>query len=224
MAEVIPVQGGDGFLGGGLGAGLLGGLFGGRLFVNGGWGWGGNRGNVGVGSAYAAGLLTGLSNQITHANDAAVAAQMSTLQQASSQNMFMGNLINNTGDAIVGAVNQGTITGLQNTGALQGALCGINNNITTQGLEGQLTNQRLAAQSQNQFCQLSHQIFEEGCKGRELQRQIASEQQAQQLADAKAQVAALQAQINLTQQLQASQAAQNAYLINALKPTTAAAG
>ena len=224
MAEVIPVQtGNDGFLGGGLGAGLLGGLFGGMLFGNGGFGWG-NRGNVGVGSAYDAGLLTGISNQITHANDSAVAAQMATLQQASNQNMFMGNLVNGTGDAITAAINQGTITGLQNTGALQSALCGINNNITTQGLEGQLNNQRLAAQSQNQFCQLSHQIFEEGCKGRELQREIASEQQAQQLADAKAQVAALQAQINLTQQLQASQAAQNAYLINALKPATTTAG
>jgi hypothetical protein len=223
MAEVIPVQGNDGFLGGGLGAGLLGGLFGGMLFGNGGFGWG-NRGNVGVGSAYDAGLLTGLSNQITHANDAAVAAQMSTLQQASSQNQFMGNLVNQTGDAIVGAINQGTITGMQNTGDISRQLCGINNNITTQGKDAQINALNLAAQSQRQFCDLSRQVFEENCKNRELQRQIQSESQAQALADAKAQVASLQAQINLTQQLQASQAAQNAYLINALKPATTTAG
>jgi hypothetical protein len=225
MAEVIPVQGNDGFLGGGLGAGLLGGLFGGMLFGNGGWGWGGNRGNVGVGSAYDAGLLTGLSNQITHANDAAVQAQMSTLQQASSQNMFMGNLVNSTGDAIPAAINQGTISALHSAGDTQRQLCGINQNITQQGLEGQLNAQRLAAQGQVQFCQIGHAIFEEGCKNRELQRQIASENQAQQLADAKAQVAALQAQINLSQQLAASQAAQTQAIIAALKPAaTAAAG
>lgn len=219
-AELLPVNSNDGF--GGLGSGFMGGLIGGALFGGGlgGFGWG-NRGGVGVGSAYDAGILTNMSNQISqgaisnqiqHANDAAVAAQMSAIQTNADQNMFVGNLINSTGDAITGAINQGTITGLQNTGALQQSLCGINNNITTQGFESRLNAQQLAAQSQYQHCQLSHAIFEEGCKNRELQREIASNQQATQLADAKAQIAALQAQVNLTNQLQA----QTAYLIDRL--------
>ena len=117
---------------GGLGGGFLGGILGGALFGGGFGGWNRNGASGGAG-AYDAGLLTGIGNQITHANDAAVAAQMSILQSASNQNMFMGNLVNQTGDAITGAINQGTITGLQNTGVLQQNLCVINNNITTQG-------------------------------------------------------------------------------------------
>lgn len=225
MTDMIPVNS-DGF--GGLGSGFMGGLIGGALFGGGlgGFGWG-NRGGVGVGSAYDAGILTNMSNQISqgnlsnqiqHANDAAVAAQMSAIQTNADQNMFMGNLINSTGDAITGAINQGTITGLQNTGALQHSLCGINNNITTQGFENRLNAQQLAAQSQYQHCQISHQLADEACKTRELQRQIAYEQQSTQLADAKAQIAALQAQVNLTNQL----SAQTAYLVNALGGAAAA--
>ena len=210
--SVLPVNDNNGF-GGGLGAGLFGGILGGLIFGNGGWG---NRNGTSTGSAYDAGLLTGLSNQITHANDAAVAGQMATLQSASNQNMFMGNLINSTGDAIVGAINGGAM-------ATQQALGSINENVTTQGYESRSMAQQLAAQSQNQFCMLSHQVFEENCKNRELARQIQSENQAQALADAKAQIASLQAQINLSAQLAASQAAQNEYLVSALKTTSAGA-
>ncbi len=195
--SVLPTgNNGDGFLGGGLGAGLLGGLFGGMLFGNGGWGWG-NRGN-GTDS-------TLLSNQIAHADDSAQAAQLAILQQANNSNMFAGNLINQTGDAIVGAI-----------GGVSGQLCGINNNITTQGFENRLQSQQLAAQNQMGFCVLGHQISDEGCKGRELQREIAFENMQNELADAKAKIAALETEKNLTAQLNA----QTAYLINQLKPAT----
>jgi len=200
--SVLPTGNNDGFLGGGLGAGLLGGLFGGMLFGSGGWGWG-NRGNAGTDS-------TLLSNQIAHADDSAQAAQLAILQQANNSNMFAGNLINQTGDAIVGAI-----------GGVSGQLCGINNNITTQGYENRLQNQQLTSQTQMGFCVLGHQIADEACKGRELQREIAYENLQNQLADAKAKISALETEKNLTAQLNA----QTAYLINQLKPaTTTAAG
>ena len=202
---ILPANNSDGFLGNGLGSGLVGGLIGGMLFGGGGWGWG----NRGVGNAGVDATL--LSNQIAHADDSAQAAQMATLQQTGNSNMFLGNLVNQTGDAIVGAI-----------GGVSGQLCGINNNITTQGYENRLQNQQLASQTQMGFCVLGHQISDEGCKGRELQREIAYENMQNQLADAKAKIAALESEKNLTTQMNA----QTAYLIAQLKPaaTTTSAG
>ena len=291
----------------GLGAGFLGGLIIGNMW-NGNWGWGNNR-NYPNGIGYDTGVLQGIDNDISHLNDAVTATNMSVLQNASNQNMFMGNLINSTGDAITNAihetgsntinainganisnlqnsfglqsaigatgaritdaVNAASVNEMQNTFGIQSSICNstgkiaesinasninnmqnafglqnsikdvgntvqqgfcvttnainsgvgtLNNTITTQGYENQLNTQRLAAQMQNQCC-VSRQIEQEGCKNRELQRQIQTEAITMALADAKAQNAALTAQISF----QNSQNAQTAYLIEQLK-TTAAAG
>ena len=95
-------------------------------------------------------------------------------------------------------------------------LCGINNNITTQGYESRLQNQELAAQLQRQHAELSRQIFEENCKDRELQREIQTQQLRDKLNDTQAALAAKDAQINLTNQL----TAQTAYLLAQLNGTT----
>ena len=295
----------------GLGAGFLGGLIIGNMWNGNGFGWGNgwNRGYGGPGVGYDTGLLQGIDNDISHLNDAVTATNMSVLQNASNQNMFMGNLINSTGDAITNAihengsntinainnanisnlqnsfglqssigatgaritdaVNAASVNDMQNTFGIQNSICNstgklaesinasninnmqntfglqnsikdvgsavqqcccattnaintgvgvLNNTITTQGYENQLNAQRLASQMQNQCCELSRQIEQEGCKNRELQRQIQTEAISMALADAKAQNAALTAQINF----QNSQNAQTAYLIEQLKTTTAA--
>jgi len=275
-----------GFGGLGLGAGFLGGLIIGNMW-NGNWGWGG-----GYNHGYAPGVMTQnaldttqLANAIEHVSDQVTQGNISQLQSASSQNMFMGNLVNQTGDAITAAINgtardttnainatnmnvtnamnqanlnnlQATysanmnnvqalndvnVSSLRNTASLQQTLCGmsgdiqngfcgvtnavnmgvglLNNNITTQGYENRLNTQQLAAQMQQQCCQLSREIYEQGCANRELQRQIQTEAITAALADAKAQNAALQAQINFNN----SQSAQTAYLIDQLKPAATAA-
>lgn len=214
MEMQVPtiVEGNNGFGGAGLGAGFIGGLILGGLWNGNGWGgWGGNR--AGVADATLANAIEHVSDQVTQGNIAA-------LQTASNQNMFMGNLVNQTGDAITAAINQGTISALQSTANISEKLCSINNNITAQNYENRLQSQALAAQMQQQCCQLSREIFEQGCANRELQRQIQTEAIAGALSDAKTQNAALMAQINLTNQLQA----QTSYLIDQLKTTTAAAG
>lgn len=249
--------------GGTLGAGFIGGLVLGSLW-NGGGPFGGNRGIGTVG--YDTGAINGIANQLNTVSGQIANADRDLLMQASNQNQFVGNLVNQTGDAIVGAVNNGTQTTqnaicnlgqnvqngiFQNTltqvqsqaqtnlglcqgfggvnsniqGAanqLQGSLATINNNITAQNYENRLQAQQLAAQQQQCCCQVLQKIEQEGCANRELQRQIQTEAITSALNDAKTQNAALQAQINLSQQLAASQAAQNAYLINALKTTTTA--
>ena len=272
-----------GFGGMGLGAGFLGGLIIGNMW-NGNWGWGGNRGFPGVAAQNAADTVQ-IANAIEHVSDQVTQGNLSNLQTASSQNMFMGNLVNQTGDAITAAINstardtnnaitavgagvtnalhqsnlnnlQATYatgmqnvqalnavntTSLQNTADIQQSLCGLsgamqngfcgvtnaintgvgvlNNNITTQGYENRLNTQQLAAQMQQQCCQLSREIYEQGCANRELQRQIQTEAITSALSDAKAQNAALQAQIFMAN----SQSAQTAYLIDQLKTTTTAA-
>ena len=224
MAEVIPVQNGGDFMSGGFGAGVFGGLLSGAIFGNGGFGWGGNRG-VAPGSAFGDGMLIGLQNQISHADDAANAAQIETIRAGGDNSRFLGGMISQQGQAITGAIGQQTVTGLQSNGEISRQLCCINNNITTQGKDSQINALRLAQQMGEGMAAIGRQVFEENCKNRELQRQIQSENQAQQLADAKAQIAALQARIDLSNQLAASQATQTAQIIAALKPAaTAAAG
>lgn len=220
MAEMsLPtvIGDGNGFGGAGMGAGFIGGLVLGSLWNGNGFGFG----NRGFAPGAAAGDL-GLANAVEHVSDQVTQGTISGLQQAANSNMFAGNLINQAGDQITGAINQGTITGLQSSANLSEKLCGINQNITSQGYESRLQAQSLAAQLQNQHCQLQAQIYEEGCKNRELQREIQSQAIRDKLAEAQARNAALEAQINLTNQL----TAQTAYLVNQLKPaaTTAATG
>lgn len=123
----------------GLGAGFLGGLIIGNMW-NGNWGWGNNR-NYPNGVGYDTGVLQGIDNDISHLNDAVTATNMSVLQNASNQNMFMGNLINSTGDAItnaihengsntINAINNANISNLQNSFGLQSAIGATGARIT----------------------------------------------------------------------------------------------
>ena len=123
----------------GLGAGFLGGLIIGNMW-NGNWGWGNNR-NYPNGIGYDTGVLQGIDNDISHLNDAVTATNMSVLQNASNQNMFMGNLINSTGDAItnaihetgsntINAINSANISNLQNSFGLQSAIGATGARIT----------------------------------------------------------------------------------------------
>jgi len=207
----LPVIEGNGFGGANMGAGFIGGLVLGSLWNGNGFGWGGNRSGVADAS---------LANAIEHVSDQVNQGTISALQQSANSNMFMGNLVNSTGDAITGAINQGTISGLQSTANISEKLCCINNNITSQGYENRLQAQALAAQLQSQHAALSAQIQQENCADRELMREIASQAVRDKLAETQAKVSALETQINLTNQL----SAQTQYLIGQLKTTTAAAG
>lgn len=167
--------------------------------------------------------------------------------QTSGQNQFIGNLVNSTGDAIVGAINstamntqQGiynnTLNAVQSQAATNLAMCqgfgGINSsidrgigalnlNIADQGAQSRLQAQELAAQQQSCCCQVLRAIEQEGCANRELQREIQYQNTRDQLAAKSAEVESLKNQIiNIN-----AMAAQTATIINALKPaTTTAAG
>ena len=107
-----------------LGAGV-GGLIGSWL-GNGGFGGFGGRGAAGVG--YDTGAINGMANQLNNVSGQIANADRDLLMQTSNQNQFLGNLLNNTGDAIVAAVTgaardnqagifQNTLTQTQNQGA-----------------------------------------------------------------------------------------------------------
>lgn len=222
-------QGGGGTaLGAGVG-GLLGSWLG-----NGGFGGFGYRGTA-AGVGYDTGAINAIQNQLGNVQTQIANADRDLLMQTSGQNQFVGNLINSTGDAIVGAVNAGardtqagifqnTLTQTQNQGATNLAMCqgfgAINQNITAQGGESRLQAQELAAQQQQCCCQVLRAIEQEGCANRELQREIQTQAIRDTLAAAQAENQALKAQLFNTQAM----AAQTAAIINALKPTTATAG
>ena len=236
---------GTGWGGTALGAGF-GGLLGSWL-GNGGFGGFGGANRAGIG--YDTGALNGIQGQLNNLSGQVANADRDLLMQTSQQNQFVGNLVNSTDDAIVGAVNTASgnlqqgiynnalhqvqgqgetnlamcqgfgsvnagITGA--TAQLQSSLAQINNNITAQNYENRLQAQQLASQQQACCCEVKRTIEREGCLNRELQRQIQSEAMAVALADAKNQNASLLAQINLSNQLNASQSAQNQYLITML--------
>lgn len=240
---------GNGWGGTALGAGF-GGLIGSWL-GNGFGGFGGGANRAGIG--YDTGAINGIQSQLNNLSGQVANADRDLLMQTSQQNQFIGNLVNGTGDAIVGAVNtasgniqhgiyDNTINQVRSQGesnlamcqgfgavnagiagataGIQSSLCGINNNITAQNYENRLQAQQLASQQQNCCCQILQKIEQEGCANRELQRQIQTEAIQSALADAKAQNASLLAQINLNAQLNASQNAQNQYLISVLKPAS----
>lgn len=228
-----------------LGAGV-GGLVGSWL-GNGGFGGFGTGRGAGIG--YDTGAINGMSNQLGNIQNQIANADRDLLMQTSNQNQFLGNLLNTTGDAIVGAITgaardnqagifQNTLTQTQNQGATNLAmaqgfggiatgLAGVNLTITQQGAESRLQAQQLAAQQQACCCEVKTAIEREGCANRELQREIQFQATRDALAASQAENAALKARIDNNQQTQALMAAMGAQtqaIINALKPATAAAG
>lgn len=226
---ILPNNGGG--WGGALGAGF-GGLIGSWL-GNGFGGFGGAGARAGIG--YDTGAINGIANQLNNVSGQIANADRDLLMQTSGQNQFMGNLINSTGDAIVNAVNAGTLAQTQNQGATNLAMCqgfgGINSaidrgfgslnlNVAEQGAQSRLQAQELASQQQACCCQVIRAIETEGCANRELQREIQTQALRDVLANSQAENAALKAQLFQTNAM----AQQTAAIINALKPTTTTAG
>lgn len=229
VTHTILPNSGSGW-GGALGAGF-GGLIGSWLGNGGFGGFGGNRAGIG----YDTGALNGMQGQLNNISGQIANADRDLLMQTSSQNQFVGNLINSTGDAIVGAVTAGTLAQTQNQGATNLALCqgfgGINSaidrgfgslnlNVAEQGAQSRLQAQELASQQQSCCCQVLRAIEQEGCANRELQREIQTQALRDVLANSQAENAALKAQLFQTNAMNA----QTAAIINALKPTTTTAG
>ena len=84
-----------------LGAGV-GGLIGSWL---GNGGFGGLGAGRGAGIGYDTGAINGMSNQLGNIQNQIANADRDLLMQTANSNQFVGNLVNTTGDAIVGAVN-----------------------------------------------------------------------------------------------------------------------
>lgn len=215
-----------------LGAGV-GGLLGSWL-GNGGFGGFGYRG-AGAGVGYDTGAINGIQASVNGIQQQIANADRDLLIQTSGQNQFVGNLINQTGDAIVGAVTAGaqatqagifqnTLVQTQNQAATNLAMSngfgGLNLNIAEQGAQSRLQAQELASQQKDCCCQVLRAIEREGCANRELQREIQTQALRDVLTNTQAENAALKAQLFQTNAM----AAQTAAIINALKPTTAAAG
>ena len=244
---ILPNAGGN-WGGTALGAGV-GGLLG--SWLGNGFGGLGYRG-AGAAVGYDTGALNGIQQTVNGIQQQIANADRDLLIQTSGQNQFLGNLVNNTGDAIVNAVNSGardtqagifqnTLTQTQNQGATNLAMCqgfgglatglaGVNLTITQQGAESRLQAQQLAAQQQACCCEVKTAIEREGCANRELQREIQTQVIRDKLAASEAENQALKAQIfgtaNNAQQTQAlisAMSAQTQAIITALKPAAAAA-
>ena len=231
-----------------LGAGI-GGLVGSWLGNGGFGGFGAGRG---AGIGYDTGAINGIANQLNTVSGQIANADRDLLMQTSGQNQFIGNLVNSTGDAIVGAINgaardnqagifQNTLTQTQNQGATNLAmaqgfggiatgLAGVNLTISQQAAESRLQAQQLAAQQQACCCEVKTAIEREGCANRELQREIQTQEIRDRLANSQAENQALKAQIFTsnnnaaqTQALIAAMTAQTQAIITALKPAATAA-
>lgn len=241
ITHTILPNAGSGWGGTALGAGF-GGLIGSWL----GNGFGGFGGNRSAGIGYDTGALNGIQGQLNNVSGQIANADRDLLMQTSGQNQFIGNLVNSTGDAIVGAINstamntqQGiynnTLNQVQSQASTNLAMCqgfgGINSaidrgvgslnlNIASQGAESRLQAQQLASQQQACCCEVKQAIEREGCLNRELQREIQTQALRDVLISTQAENAALKSQIfqtNLTAQ-------QTATIINALKPATTTTG
>ena len=230
MAEGTMIDMGDGFGGMSLlsgGAGFVGGLVLGSLW-NGNGPWGG-RGNAGVG--YDTGAINAIQGQMSalqgHATGDAITNAVNSANVANIQAQNAANVSNLQARAASDMAMQQGFCGVTNAVNTNGAA--INRNIIAQNYENRLQAQQLAAQQQQCCCQVLQKVEQEGCANRELQRQIQTEAIQSALADSKAQNAALMAQINLQQQLAASQTAQTAQILAAMntlcnsKSTTAGA-
>lgn len=241
ITHTILPNNGSGWGGSALGAGF-GGLIGSWL----GNGFGGFGGNRAAGIGYDTGALNGIQGQLNNLSGQVANADRDLLMQTSGQNQFIGNLVNSTGDAIVGAINstamntqQGiynnTLNQVQSQASTNLAMCqgfgGINSsidkgigalnlNIADQGAQSRLQAQELAAQQQSCCCQVLRAIEQEGCANRELQREIQTQALRDVLVTTQNENAALKAQIFQTNAM----AAQTNAIISALKPTTTAAG
>lgn len=240
ITHTILPNAGSGWGGTALGAGF-GGLLGSWL-GNGFGGFGGNRAGIG----YDTGALNGIQGQLNNLSGQVANADRDLLMQTSNQNQFIGNLVNSTGDAIVGAINstamntqQGiynnTLNQVQSQAATNLSMCqgfgGINSsidrgvgslnlNIASQGAESRLQAQQLASQQQACCCEVKQAIEREGCLNRELQREIQTQNFRDQLAAKSAEVESLKNQIiNIN-----AMAQQTATIINALKPATTTTG
>lgn len=234
----------SGLSGTALGAGF-GGLIGswlGNGFGCFGGGW--NRGGAAVG--YDTGAINAMQGQLNSISSQINAADRDFLMQTANQNQFVGNLVNSTGDAIVGAINataqttqQGifgnAMSNVQAQAANSLAMCqgfgGINSaidrgigalnlNIADQGSQSRLQAQQLASQQQQCCCQVLQKIEQEGCANRELQREIQTQNIRDQLANSQAENQALKAQLFSINAMNA----QTAAIINALKPATTTTG
>lgn len=229
---------------GGLGSGFVGGIIGGMLFGNGGYGFGGgaNRGAIG----YDTGAINGMANQLNTISSQISNADRDLLMQTANSNQFVGNLVNATGDAIVGSINsnardiqagifQNTLTQTQNQGATNLAMCQgfggvnssidkgvglLNSSIVEQSYESRLQAQQLASQQQACCCEVKQAIEREGCANRELQREIQYQNKVDELAQSRAREAVLANQL-FTQNV-VGNAVTN--IINALKPATTTTG
>lgn len=235
---------GGGLSGTALGAGF-GGLIGSWLGNGfGGFGGGWNRGGAAVG--YDTGAINAMQGQLNSISSQINAADRDFLMQTANQNQFVGNLVNQTGDAIVGAINataqttqQGifgnAMSNVQAQAANSLAMCqgfgGINSaidrgigalnlNIADQGSQSRLQAQQLASQQQQCCCQVLQKIEQEGCANRELQREIQTQNIRDQLANSQAETQALKAQLFSINAMNA----QTAAIINALKPATTTTG
>lgn len=241
ITHTILPSGTGGWGGTALGAGF-GGLLGSWLGNGfGGFGGGWNRGAVG----YDTGAINAIQSQLNGLSGQVANADRDFLMQTSSQNQFLGNLVNNTGDAITGAINssamntqQGiysnTLNQIQSQGATNLAMCqgfggitsaintgvgALNLNIAEQGAQSRLQAQELASQQKDCCCQVLRAIEQEGCANRELQREIQYQNTRDQLAAKSAEVESLKNQIiNIN-----AMAAQTSTIINALKPATTTA-
>ena len=241
ITHTILPNAGSGWGGTALGAGF-GGLLGSWL----GNGFGGFGGNRAAGIGYDTGALNGIQGQLNNVSGQIANADRDLLMQTSNQNQFIGNLVNSTGDAIVGAINssamstqQGiynnTLNQVQSQATTNLSMCqgfgGINSaidrgvgslnlNIASQGAESRLQAQQLASQQQACCCEVKQAIEREGCLNRELQREIQTQNFRDQLAAKSAEVESLKNQIiNIN-----AMAQQTATIINALKPATTTTG
>lgn len=233
------VEGNQGFGGMGLGAGFIGGLVLGSLWNGNGFGFGGNRGQVGADLALQSGIQN-LNNQVQNAalsqlqSAAGITAGINanTVSQLQSQNAMQQQMccccnnlsreIDSTGDGITAALTDSRIQDMQNTQQISNGMANLGQAITNQGYQNQLQTKDVLAALSSQHAALSAQIASENCADRELMREIQSQAIRDKLAECQSQNAALTAQINLSNQLQS----QTLYLISQLKPaaTTAAAG
>lgn len=102
------IDGNSNFWGGNAWGAGIGGLIGSWLGTGGFGGWG-NRWNGpnSAGIGYDTGAINAIQGQLENIQSQINNADRDLLMQTSNQNQFVGNLINNTGDAIVGAVTAG---------------------------------------------------------------------------------------------------------------------
>ena len=142
--------------GGTLGVGALGGLILGSMWNgNGFFGWGNNGRNGVVG--YDTGVLNGLQDSVNNISSQINAADRDFLMQTSNQNQFVGNLVNQTGDAIVGAVTSGvqSLGNAVNSGnqAIQGSLCNLGQTVQNGIFQNTLTQVQSQASTNLGMCQ-----------------------------------------------------------------------